>query len=146
MCIISLKYRRTTMDGVDLEWKPWKGFGGYENTANPVKLEQNRYGCDFYGFFDDGHDLTFQVQIKGTKVLKWIFLTINFRCAYWNPRNKDSGGTFVEQYSLDNCWCLWWCFCCDFGDPDFCLLPQKERNPEENEYFKIWNQLSKFYW
>ena len=37
---------------------------------NPVKLKQNRYECDFFGFFDDEHDLTFQVQIKGLKFFK----------------------------------------------------------------------------
>ena len=55
---------------IDTKWKPRKGFGGYENTVNPVKLKENRYECDFFGFFDDEHDLTFQVQIKGLKFFK----------------------------------------------------------------------------
>ena len=61
-----LPYHMIHMALTDMKWKPWKGFGGYETTADPVKLKENRYGCDFFGFFDDEHDLTFQVQIKST--------------------------------------------------------------------------------
>ena len=61
-----MSYGPYNMTLKDMKWKPWKGFGGYQTTADPVKLTENRYGCDFFGFFDDEHDLTFQVQIKGT--------------------------------------------------------------------------------
>ena len=45
--------------------KPLEGFGGYEDKVEPIKLQENRYGCDFFGFFDDEHDLTFEVHIQG---------------------------------------------------------------------------------
>ena len=65
------------------EGKTLEGFGGYETTADPVKLKENRYGCDFFGFFDDEHDLTFQVQIKGNFYdMEIDFLIINFRRTY----------------------------------------------------------------
>ena len=81
----------------NIRWKPWKGFGGYETTADPVKLKENLYGCDFFGFFDDEHDLTFQVQIQGNFYdMKIDFLIIDFRRTYWSTRNKNPAGTFVE--------------------------------------------------
>ena len=75
-----------------------------------------------------------------------LVLAISWNRKYfWSGTSPTRIAPFGSSGSRKSRWTTFGCFAtsgtssrcrCHFGDSDFCLLQQKERNPKENEYFK----------